>query len=176
MTVAEGNTVQKTITVEASPQHAFEVFTAGIDTWWPRSHHIGNSPMKKNVIEGRVGGRCYTVQEKGTHCDWGQVLAWEPPHRLVMAWQITHQWGYQPDLSKASEVEVRFTAVEEGGTRVDLEHRHFERMGPGAAPMRTAVDSPGGWGTLLQMFAARFERAEFGQPEPNQRGHGDGNA
>jgi hypothetical protein len=161
MTATE-STVQKTITVETNPERAFEVFTAGIDTWWPRTHHIGKSPMKQSIIEGRVGGRCYTVQEDGTDCDWGQVLVWQPPNRFVMAWQITHEWGYQPDLAKASEVEVRFTAAGEGRTRVDLEHRYFERMGPGAVEMRTAVSSEGGWETLLQLFAARLagERRE----------------
>jgi uncharacterized protein YndB with AHSA1/START domain len=156
MTATQSTPVQKTITVEASPQRAFEVFTAGIDTWWPRSHHIGKSPMKKNILEGRVGGRCYSVQEDGADCDWGQIVVWEPPHRLVMAWQISTEWGYQPDLEKSSEVEVRFTALDGGRTRVDLEHRHFERMGQTWENMRTAVDSGGGWGALLQMFASQF--------------------
>jgi uncharacterized protein YndB with AHSA1/START domain len=160
MTATESNTVQKTITVEASPERAFEVFTAGIDTWWPRTHHIGKSPMKKSIIEGRLGGRCYTVQEDGTDCDWGEVLVWQPPHRFVMAWKITHQWGFEADPAKASEVEVRFTAVDERKTRVDLEHRYFERMGPGGSAMRTAVESPGGWSMLLQLFAAQLAQAE----------------
>ena len=146
--------VTKTVSVNASPERAFHVFTAGYDTWWPRSHHIGKSPMKKAIIEGRAGGRCYTEQRDGTECDWGRVLVWEPPHRLVIAWQITHEWGYQPDLAQSSEVEVRFTP-EGAGTRVDLEHRHLDRHGAGAAAMRTAVDSPNGWGGLLQLYAAR---------------------
>jgi len=150
MTASETSIVQKTITVEATPAHAFEVFTAGIDTWWPRSHHIGKSPLKETRIEGRVGGRCYALQEDGADCVWGHVLVWEPPHRFVMSWQITHEWGYEADLAKASEVEVRFTQVD-GGTRVDLEHRYFERMGPSGAIMRSAVDSAGGWGMLLQL-------------------------
>jgi uncharacterized protein YndB with AHSA1/START domain len=153
--------VRKTITVQASPERAFEVFTAGMDSWWPRTHHIGKSPMTKSVLEGRVGGRCYSEQADGTDCDWGQVLAWEPPTRLVIAWQITHTWGYEPDLTKASEVEVRFSAVGEGRTRVDLEHRYFERMGAGGEVMRKSVDSPGGWGSLLEMFSARaLEKGE----------------
>src|SRR5690242_21174091 len=103
--------VRKSIVVDASPQRAFDVFTAGYDTWWPRTHHIGKSPMKKAILEGRVGGRCYTQQEDGTDCDWGQITAWEPPKRFVMAWQITPAWGYEPDLAKATEVEVTFTPV-----------------------------------------------------------------
>ena len=156
MTLSPSGSVQKTIVVEASLARAFEVFTAGIDTWWPRTHHIGKSPMKKCLIEGRAGGRCYSQQADGTDCEWGEVLAWEPPHRFVMAWKITHEWGYEPDLAKASEVEVTFTDAGSCKTRVDLEHRYFERMGPSGEIMRTAVAAPGGWDTLLDLFAARL--------------------
>jgi uncharacterized protein YndB with AHSA1/START domain len=147
--------VSKSITVKASADRAFEVFTAGFDTWWPRTHHIGKSPMKKAIIEGKVGGRCYSEQIDGTDCDWGQILVWEPPQRFVIAWQISPGWGYEPDLTKSSEVEVRFTPEPDGSTRVDLEHRHFQRHGAGAEAMRTAVDSTGGWGGLLQLFAEK---------------------
>ncbi len=146
--------VKKTVNVGAYANEAFRVFTEGFDSWWPRTHHIGKSPMTEAILESRQGGRCYTKQEDGTDCEWGTVLAWDPPKRLVIAWQITHQWGYEPDLAKASEVEVTFTPVA-GGTRVDLEHRHFERMGPGGAAMRAGVSAPGGWGTLLEQFAGK---------------------
>lgn len=149
--------VRKSIKVKASVERAFRVYTEGYDSWWPRSHHIGKSPMKKAIIEMRKGGRCYTEQEDGTECDWGTVLVWEPPHRLVMAWQITHEWGYEPDLSKSSEVEIRFTPEAGGYTRVDLEHRHFERHGAGGESMRKGVDAPNGWTGLLQMYAAKVE-------------------
>jgi uncharacterized protein YndB with AHSA1/START domain len=162
MTSAASASVRKSIIVNASVEHAFEVFTAGYDSWWPRSHHIGSSPMIEAVIETRAGGRCFTKQADGTEADWGQVLEWDPPRRLVIAWQITPEWGYQPDLAKSSEVEIRFAPVPGGGTRVDLEHRHFERMGPGGEAMRTGVDAPGGWGTLLEDFKARAD-----QPAPN---------
>ena len=144
--------VQKTITVNASAERAFKVFTDGFDSWWPRSHHIGKGALEKAVIEPRFGGRCYGREADGTECPWGTVLVWEPPHRFVIAWQITHEWGYQPDLAKSSEVEVRFTPQPDGGTRVDLEHRNFNRMGPGGATMRVGVGAPGGWGTLLDAF------------------------
>ena len=155
-----GATVRKSVTVKAGVERAFQVFTAGIDSWWPRTHHIGKSPMTKAIIEGRAGGRCYSEQADGTECDWGQVLEWEPPRRLVLAWQITHEWGYEPDLAKASEVEVRFTPVAEGSTRVEVEHRHFERHGAGGVAMKTAVDAPGGWGTILELFAAVAAQGE----------------
>jgi uncharacterized protein YndB with AHSA1/START domain len=157
MTSVAETAVRKSIVVNASVDHAFKVFTEGYDSWWPRSHHIGKSPMTKAIIEGKVGGRCYTEQQDGTECDWGQVLVWEPPHRLTFAWQITHEWGYQPDLAQSSEVEIRFTAEPGGGTRVDLEHRHFERHGAGGDDMRMKVDAPNGWGGLLELFKRTAE-------------------
>jgi uncharacterized protein YndB with AHSA1/START domain len=149
--------VRKSITVQSTVEHAFHVFTDGFDTWWPRSHHIGKSPMKKSIVECHAGGRCYSEQVDDTECDWGRVLVWEPPHRFVMAWQINPQWQYEPDLAKSSEVEVRFTPEPGGSTRVDLEHRYFHRMGTGGEGMRTMIDSPNGWGGTLQLFAARLE-------------------
>ena len=87
------------------------------------SHRIRR--LEKAVIEPRVGGRCYGRSIDGTECEWGQVLVWDPPKRLVFAWQITPEWKYQPDLAQSSEVEVRFTPLDESATRVDLEHRRF---------------------------------------------------
>ncbi|HKR07809.1 MAG TPA: SRPBCC family protein, partial [Gemmatimonadaceae bacterium] len=120
--------VRKSITVNASPDVAFEIFTADFDSWWPRSHHLGQTPMTRGIIEGRQGGRCYTEHEDGSEVDWGTVLIWEPPRRLVFSWQIAAGWKCEPDISKASEVEVRFTSQAHGKTRLDLEHRYFERM------------------------------------------------
>jgi len=151
--------VRKSVRVKASPERAFRVFTEEFDAWWPRTHHIGKSPMKRAILEGKTGGRCYTEQEDGTDCDWGRVLVWDPPRRLVLAWQITHQWGYEPDLAKSSEVEVRFVPESDGTTRVDLEHRNFPKHGEGWESMRKAVDSEGGWGTLLDLYAGRVASA-----------------
>ena len=145
--------VRKSITVNASRERAFHVFTAEFDSWWPREHHIGNAPMKRSLIEGRVGGRCYAEHVDGSESDWGQVLEWNPPAGFVFAWRINGQWTFEPDLAKSSEVEVRFTALPDGATRVDLEHRHFARHGEGADGMRTGVGGPGGWGALLELFA-----------------------
>jgi uncharacterized protein YndB with AHSA1/START domain len=151
--------VRKSVTVKASADHAFRVFTEGIDTWWARSHHIGKAPMKRIIIEGRPGGRCYSEQVDDTECDWGSILVWDPPRRFVIAWQISASWQYEPDLSKSSEVEVRFTPEGDGITRIDLEHRYFERHGSGADAMRAAVDDPEGWAGLLRLFRSRAEEA-----------------
>ncbi len=145
-------TVSKTITVKADAARAYEAFTRGIDRWWPRTHHIGNAPLGKVIVEEAAGGRCYSEQTDGTECDWGRVLVWDPPHRFVMAWQVTPEWKYEADLAHSSEVEVRFTAEPDGATRVDLLHRYLERHGPGAELMHQAVDSPGGWSGMLQLY------------------------
>ena len=89
-------------------------FTDDMDSWWPRSHHVGKTPLKANLIESRPGGRCYSQHEDGTECDWGTVLVWEPPQRIVLAWQVSATWQSEPDLAKASEVEVTFTALDGG--------------------------------------------------------------
>jgi uncharacterized protein YndB with AHSA1/START domain len=158
MTTAVSPVVSKTITVKANAERAFRVFTEGFDTWWPREHHIGKSPMKKAIIEGHVGGRCYSEQVDGTECPWGSILEWEPPKRFVMAWQINLQWQFEPELAKSSEVEVTFTPLPDGSTRVDLEHRNFKRSGEGWESMRTMVDGGMGWGALLEMFAKQAEK------------------
>jgi uncharacterized protein YndB with AHSA1/START domain len=159
VTNAPAAPVLKTITVKTSVERAFDVFTAGFDSWWPRSHNICQSPMEKALIETFVGGRCYQRAVDGSECDWGRVIVWEPPHRFVLAWQLNADWQYDPDLAKTSEVEVRFTPEPGGGTRVDLEHRHFERHGARGTDIRTGVDSPEGWGSLLVLFRDFADRS-----------------
>jgi uncharacterized protein YndB with AHSA1/START domain len=150
--------VRKSVTVKATAERAFRVFTAEFDSWWPREHHVGQSPLERAVIETHAGGRCYGRSVDGSEADWGKILVWEPPQRFVIAWQLGGEWKYDPDLAKASEVEVMFTPQPGGVTRVDLEHRYFERHGAGAEAVRTGVGGDGGWGSLLQLFAAQVER------------------
>jgi uncharacterized protein YndB with AHSA1/START domain len=143
--------VKKTLVVAATPQTAFEVFTTGFDRWWPRSHSIGEAPLQTAVIEGRQGGRWYGLLENGREAEWGDVLAWDPPRRLLLAWRIGADWKYDPQL--LTEVEVVFTPEGEG-TRVNFEHRLLENMGEQAEGARASFDSEGGWTGLLRMFAA----------------------
>jgi uncharacterized protein YndB with AHSA1/START domain len=142
--------IAKTFTVRATPEKAFAVFTDGFDRWWPKSHSIGASPLKKAVIEPGVGGRWYGLHEDGSEGLWGDVLAWEPPGRLVLAWRIGPEWTYDPSL--LTEVEVRFIAVGDGETRVEFEHRDLERFGDSEAANRARVSMDGGWGTILESF------------------------
>jgi len=111
---------------------------------------ILKSPLKECIVEPRVGGRWYAVGEDGSSCETGYVIAWQPPQVLVLAWQINAEWQFDPEL--VTEVEVRFIAESADTTRVELEHRHLERMGGKAAEARDAVDSPGGWGAILGSF------------------------
>jgi uncharacterized protein YndB with AHSA1/START domain len=158
--VAEVEPVRKSVRVRADVARAYRVFTEEMDSWWPRTHHIGNSPMKRVVVEGREGGSIYTEQQDGTSCPWGSVLAWEPPHRFVLAWQIRPDWKFEADPAKCSEVEVRFTPADDGTTLVELEHRGFERHGGNFAGMREQVNREGGWGTMLGLFATKAEGAQ----------------
>jgi uncharacterized protein YndB with AHSA1/START domain len=102
--------IRGTVTVAAPVERAFQVFTDSFGTWWPAEYHIGQADMAAAILEPRAGGRWYERGVDGGECDWGRVLAWEPPHRLVVTWQINGQWQYDPDPAHASEIEVRFTA------------------------------------------------------------------
>jgi uncharacterized protein YndB with AHSA1/START domain len=144
--------VRKTVTVEAPVQVAFDVFTAGIERWWPMaSHHIGKSDCAAVVIEPWVGGRWFERGIDGTVCDWGVVQAWEPPHRVILVWQLNAQWEHEPALH--TELEVRFTALPAGRTRVDLEHRGLDAYGELAETMHAALGSSNGWSGMLEHYA-----------------------
>jgi len=143
--------VRKSVTVNAPIDKAFAVFTDRFDTWWPRSHKIGAAELEKAVLEPRAGGRWYEIDSDGGECDWGRVLQWEPPKRIVLAWQIDATWHFDPDL--LTEVEVRFVALSPGQTRVDLEHRNLDRFGDAQGEIRAAFDSEGGWHGLMDAFA-----------------------
>lgn len=142
--------VRKSIHVKVTPAKAFDVFTAGMGRWWLKSHSINASPTRDIVMEPRAGGRWYEIGEDGSECPWGQVLAWEPPSRLLLAWQVGGAWTFDPNL--ITEVEVRFLP-ERSGTRVELEHRNLERFGDQAEAVRATFESPGGWSGLLESFA-----------------------
>ncbi len=144
-------TVQKSVTVQAPVEKAFAVFTEGFDRWWFREHHIGAADLKQAVLEGREGGRWYEIGIDGRECDWGRVLKWDPPNRLVLAWQIDATWKFDPNL--LTEVEVRFVAEGPDRTRVELEHRNLDRYGDAQDQMQAGLGSPGGWQGLLEAFA-----------------------
>src|SRR5262249_1286854 len=148
----QANSVRKVVDVKAPPEIAWRVFTEMIGTWWPlASYKIGKAKAVDAVIEPRVGGRWYERGDDGSTCDWGSVLAWGPPARLVLSWDINADWQYDQNLK--TEVEVRFSADGKGGTRVELEHRKLDRYGARRDEMRRIFDTEGDWGRLLALFA-----------------------
>ena len=150
--------VRKSVLVQATPETAFAVFTDGINRWWPKTHGIGNSPIKESIIEPFVGGRWYTRNEDGSESVVGHVRVWEPAARFVVSWEISADWKPDARAAFASEVEVRFASESGGRTRVELEHRNFERMPAGTGEkMRKDVD--GGWPGLLELFKKAAEAA-----------------
>ena len=155
--------VRKSISVAAAPDRAFHVFTAGMSRWWIKSHSINKSPIKDIVIEPRAGGRWYERGDDGSTCDWGRVLSWEPPTRLLLSWEITADWKHDPNLK--TEVEVRFVAEGKDATRVELEHRRLDLYGARGDEMRGIFDSEMGWKGLLAAFAASAS-AEQGGSNP----------
>ncbi len=147
--------VRRTIVVAATPEHAFQVFTDGIDRWWPKTHRLGGIPITESIIEPFVGGRWFTRRADGTDVTVGHVRAWDPGQRFIVGWEISADWKPEPRVALSSEVEVRFIAEGAKSTRIDLEHRDFERMGEAdGTTMRTQVD--GGWPTLLNLFASEI--------------------
>jgi uncharacterized protein YndB with AHSA1/START domain len=142
--------VRKSLVVAADVNRSFQAFTSRMGSWWPKSKSVGKSPQVAVVIEPRPGGRWYERGEDGSESEWGKVLQWEPPTRLILAWQLDGTWKYNPAV--ITEVEVNFTAVNATQTRVDFEHRHLERLGEGAQAIRDMLNS--GWGGLLDLYAA----------------------
>jgi uncharacterized protein YndB with AHSA1/START domain len=146
------NSVRKVMSVKAPVEIAWRVFTESMGTWWPLANFkIGKAKAVDALIESRVGGRWYEQGEDGSTCQWGSVLAWEPPSRLVLSWDINADWQYDPDLK--TELEVRFIQEGKDATRVELEHRRLDRYGARRDEMRTIFDTTGDWGRLLQAFA-----------------------
>lgn len=145
------NCVRKALFVRASPSVAWRIFTQKIGTWWPLdAYKIGKVPAVDAVIEPRVGGRWYERGNDGSTCDWGSVLLWEPTTHLVLSWDITADWQYDPALK--TEIDLRFIAKGEG-TLVELEHRRLDRYGSRRDEMRRIFDTEGDWGKLLEKFA-----------------------
>lgn len=137
--------IRKSITVPRSPEEAFKIWTEGIGGWWPaaQGHSIGEERVVDVVFESKLDGRVYEVWDDGAEHDWARVIVFEPPHRFVMSWQPN------PGRPAPTEVEVRFTA-DGAGTRVDLEHRAWERLGDEATESRASYD--GGWPSTLERY------------------------
>jgi Activator of Hsp90 ATPase homolog 1-like protein len=146
--------------VDCSPEHAFDVWVRRTSLWWPADHTVTGEQNLEIVIEPRVGGRIFERTSAGTEEDWGEVTAWEPPRRLA------YLWHFRTERADATEVEVSFTETESGSTRVQIDHRGWERLGERAPAWRERNQR--GWETLLPHFTAAAN------PVPVDRGGTDG--
>jgi uncharacterized protein YndB with AHSA1/START domain len=154
---ATDTSVIASVVVEAPVERAFTVFTRDIGSWWPPEHHLLGAQLAEMVFEPRQGGHVYDRAVDGSECHWARVLAYEPPSRVVISWDVNPSWQLETDASRTSEVEVRFVAEAPDRTRVELEHRNLDRHGEGWVAMRDAVASPEGWQFGLDRFANRLK-------------------
>ncbi len=148
--------VRTVVRVDAPIEHAFRVFTAEFASWWPASHHIGQAPLVTAIVEPRIGGRWYELDSDGSTCDWGTVLAWDPPRHVALSWYLDEEFRrlHRPD--HVSRIDVRFTAQADGSTEVELVHSNLDAHGEGWRRLRDRVGAPGGWPGLLRRYAERL--------------------
>jgi uncharacterized protein YndB with AHSA1/START domain len=137
--------------VDCPAEHAFTVWTSGIGTWWPSDHTVTGEAGLSVVLQAGVGGRIYERTRDGAEHDWGEVTAWDPPSRLAYLWHLRR------DRSDATEVEIRFRALDQDSTRIEIEHRGWERLGSAAGQWRE--QNRAGWATLVPHFQAAISSA-----------------
>ncbi|WP_125614400.1 SRPBCC family protein [Specibacter cremeus] len=154
MTETATAVVRREIVVEAPIERAFTVFTERFGDFKPAEHNLLDAPIAETVFEPRVGGHIYDRGLDGSECRWARVLAYEPPDRVVFSWDIGPQWQLESDPENTSEVEVRFVAETPQRTRVELEHRHIDRHGPGWQAVSDGVADDAGWPLYLARYAA----------------------
>jgi hypothetical protein len=136
--------IRLTFDLDCPAAHAFDVWTRRIGDWWPADHTVSGEPHLTVVLEGRPGGRIFERRPSGIEHDWGEVTVWEPPTRLRYLWHLNR------DRSDATEVEIRFVDRGDATTRVEIEHRGWERLGADGESWRDR--NRGGWASLLPHF------------------------
>jgi uncharacterized protein YndB with AHSA1/START domain len=149
--------LRSSLLVPATAERAFAVFTGSLTDWWVREYTWSGPELLAELgIEPRAGGMLYEIGPYGFRGDWGRVLTWDPPRRLVFVWQLGPDRVPVPDPARASEVEVLFHPEGPDRTRVEVEHRHFDRHGAAAEGYREALTA--GWHELLRRYLATVAR------------------
>ena len=152
MDTASDISIQRSITVDAPQTRAFDVFV-NMTAWWPLdTHTLGEAPARASIVEAHVGGRWYGIDKNGAENGIGHVLVYDRPERVVLSWEVSCNWEYDPNIK--TEVEIRFIAESPTRTRVELDHRGLEAYGAKAAEMRETYESDSAWTYILQRFAA----------------------
>lgn len=118
--------------------------------WWPGTHHIAKTPFTEVIVEPRAGGRWFERDANGAECEWGTVLEYHAPNKLVLSWHLQADFHYEPDPAFASEVVFELISDGPEATRVEFQHRHLERHGDGWEKLRNSVD--GGWALVLAPY------------------------
>ena len=160
MTQAAQAVVRRQIVVQAPIERAFAVFTDRFGDFKPAEHNLLRAPIAETVFEPKVGGHIYDRGTDGSECRWARILAFEPPTRVVFSWDISPQWTIETEPENTSEVEVRFIAEAPDRTRVELEHRHIDRHGPGWAAVSDGIANNQGWPLYLARYAALFSEEQ----------------
>lgn len=145
------NPINQNFTVPVPASKAFEVFTKELNSWWPKEYTWAGEGLEKIAIEVGENGRCFERGPHGFECDWGRVLAYDHPHRIVFTWQIDPDRVPQPNPEKSSEIEVRFEE-DNSATQVTFIHRNFEKHGENAETYKEALASPKGWPYILDNY------------------------
>jgi uncharacterized protein YndB with AHSA1/START domain len=146
--------VRRQIVVQAPIERAFAVFTERFGDFKPPEHNLLRVPIAETIFEPRVGGHIYDRGTDGSECRWARILVFEPPTRVVFSWDISPQWTIETEPDNTSEVEVTFVAETPERTRVELEHRHIDRHGPGWQAVSDGIADDAGWSLYLQRYAA----------------------
>lgn len=152
--MSEDLVVRRSVTVPIAQDVAFAVFTERLGDFKPAEHNLLAVPIAETVLEPRVGGGIVDRGTDGSEFRWARVLAFEPPTRLVFSWDLGPTWQLVADPAQASEVEVSFVAETADSTRVQIEHRHLDRHGPGWEHVRDGIGGDGGWPLYLARYAA----------------------
>ena len=140
--------VRQSVEVPVPITKAFEIFTTEATQWWPlQVHSISGERAAEVVFEPESPGRVYEIDGDGVQHEWGRILHWDPPKRLLLSWYPGHP------VSEATEVEIRFTETSDDSTLVELEHRDWEKLGSTAAMLRDSYGK--GWVGVLRLYADR---------------------
>jgi uncharacterized protein YndB with AHSA1/START domain len=158
MTETDPATVRKHVVVDAPIDHAFAVFTERFGDFKPPEHNLLGTPIAETEFEPRVAGGIVDRAADGSECRWARILAFDPPDRVVFSWDISPQWSIETNPAQTSEVEVQFYAESPTRTRVELEHRHIDRHGPGWEAITDGIDGAQGWPLYLDRYAALLKR------------------
>jgi hypothetical protein len=138
--------IKKQVITEASQEVAFNIFTAKMDSWWPKTYHTGSTPMTELVLEPAIGGRWYSKHEDGSEVEVGKVIQCDPFQTVILNWQIDGEFKFDPDLT--TEVEVQFIPIDANNTTVILEHRNLDRLGG-----EMAIESMHqGWSMIMELY------------------------